>query len=461
MSQTSQSECFIHSLPTETVCNILKTLLYDIIEDDMIRTPEAKHRVLAGGLPFLHTMALVCRHWRDIVSSTPELWTRIFCVFPQEELRWMKSQLKKTVRYPIHLTVILNHYPDDAVDWVCRVFRVIARNLQRLKSLRISKFYEEYQSYDTRPHRHLDKLKGYAPQLEFLRFTDGGRDANRHFNQPCLKLDCPALRTLHIDTNAICGSDQRWMHEILTHIENMIISYESDPLAYGYSNETLARALKAVSRPIPCLTLDNWNLRSLFGRQVDYKIVAEKVILRTRFDALTVLDNDCQTIVLHQCNTIRDLHGIPLPSFNSLELNGCSSKDLQHIPRVCKWDGTTVTITNSHFSCIEIILYFLGAPFKSQSCSLWPRVTTLKLVAEGDFDMELLLTTLQAMISSRREAAGQENLGKDEEELNSMRFEGVRPIMVLHVHGGQRLSHKEKVWFEERVRDFVWDHEKM
>ncbi|KAG2031405.1 hypothetical protein BDR03DRAFT_972605 [Suillus americanus] len=115
---------------------------------------------------------------------------------------------------------------------------------------------------------------------------------------------------------------------------------------------------------------------------------------------------------------------------------------MRWIPKTRPWNGDTVTITNSQSSCIKIILYFLGAPFARRSCSLWPRVTTLKLIAKGDFVMEFPLITLKAMISSRREAAGQGNLWKDGEELD-----GMRPLMVLH----------EKTWFKKQVRDFVWD----
>ncbi|KAG1736071.1 uncharacterized protein EDB91DRAFT_1294058 [Suillus paluster] len=75
---------------------------------------------------------------------------------------------------------------------------------------------------------------------------------------------------------------------------------------------------------------------------------------------------------------------------------------------------------------------------------MWPRVTALKLVAEDNFIMDLPLTIPKAMISCQWEAAGQEVLGKVEEELNSMGFEGVHPIMALHVHGVQPLPPEER-----------------
>jgi hypothetical protein len=84
----------------------------------------------------------------------------------------------------------------------------------------------------------------------------------------------------------------------------------------------------------------------------------------------------------------------------------------------------------------------------------------LKLVGKGDFVMEFPLKMLKEMISHRKEAAGQENLSKDDEELVNMKFEGVRSTMVLHVHGGPVLSRKEREGFEKHVSDFVWDYKK-
>ncbi|KAG2031406.1 hypothetical protein BDR03DRAFT_972606 [Suillus americanus] len=85
MAGKQKTRCSFQSLPTETKCSILKTVLESMVEDDMMATPEDENQVLAGGLPFPHTMALVCRHWRNIVSSTPELWTRISWALPLED----------------------------------------------------------------------------------------------------------------------------------------------------------------------------------------------------------------------------------------------------------------------------------------------------------------------------------------------------------------------------------------
>ncbi|KAG1876319.1 hypothetical protein F4604DRAFT_693258 [Suillus subluteus] len=142
--------CSFQSLPTETKCSILKTVLESMVEDDMMATPENEHQVLAGGLPFPHTMALVCRHWRNIVSSTPELWTRICCVLPLEDQR-VTSQLKKAGSYPVHLIIKQNllsrRHP----------LSLISSHLQRLKSLIMTNVFDGYGRFE------LSALTGDAP----------------------------------------------------------------------------------------------------------------------------------------------------------------------------------------------------------------------------------------------------------------------------------------------------------
>ncbi|KAG1868550.1 hypothetical protein F4604DRAFT_1682196 [Suillus subluteus] len=435
------------------VSSILKAGLEGIVQDDRMRTPEAEHQILAGGLPFPHTMALVCRLWRDIVSSTPELWTRIFWMIsvPEEEgCHLIDSQLEKSGNYPIHLTIINSWSHQRGIRVI---LHHIAPHLQRLKSLRMANFYEAYDQ------PHLDTLTGYASQLESLQLTDGKHIHHCTNFKSRLKLDCPALRIFHADIIVACNLDHRWLKNNLTHVEFMTISCGSNWIRNSQA-VMLSRALDAVPRRIPCLTLDNLQLSdsSLASiNQAGIKIRAEQVILHISIDALAAIDDDCQTIVIKKCDSVHDLQIISLPSSSrSLELDGCDSKKLRRVPDTRTWDGDTVTITNSHSSCIEIILHLLGAPFNDHSCSLWRHVTTLKLVANGDFVLNLPLPLLKAMISSRQGAAGQNNLsGKNVED--NVELKGVRPLMVFHVHGGQPLSCEESVWFEKRVRDFVWD----
>lgn len=80
------------------------------------------------------------------------------------------------------------------------------------------------------------------------------------------------------------------------------------------------------------------------------------------------------------------------------------------------------------------------------------------LVAKGEFVLDIPLIILKAMVSSRREAAWEEDLGKDGEELDGMRWDTVRPLdMVFHVHRAQPLPCKEEIWFKKQVRNFLWD----
>ncbi|KAG2147717.1 uncharacterized protein EDB93DRAFT_399704 [Suillus bovinus] len=453
------TQCSFSSLPAETVCSILKAVLDDIVQDDMMVTPEPEHQLLAGGLTFPHTMASVCKRWRDIVSSTPELWTRIFWmidVLYDEGRHPIKSQLEKSGSYPVHLTIINSWSHSHGIRVI---LHHIEPYLQRLKSLRMANFYEAH-------HRpYLDTLIGYAPQLESLHLTDGKHVHHCTDSKSRLKLDCPALRIFRIDRIVACNLNHRWLKNNLTHVELVTISCgpDSHDQTYGPQAVKLCQALEAIPRQIPCLTLDNLRLsHSCLPsiHQAGVGIGAEQVILRISIDALAAIDDGCQTIVIEQCNSVHDLQSISLPSSSkSLVLDGCSSKEPRRVPDARTWDGDTVTITNSHSSCIEIILHLLGAPFNDHTCYLWRHVTTLKLVANGDSVLDLPLTLLKAMIGSRKEATGKNSLsGKNDE--GNVELESVRPLMVFHVHGGQHLSCMERAWFKERVTDFVWDYKR-
>jgi len=89
------------------LCGILKAVLEGIVEQEMMMGPVENDRVLTENFSFPNTMALVCRRWRDIVSSAPELWTRIFCMFPEKNKQTLDFQLKKTGKtIPIDLTIV-------------------------------------------------------------------------------------------------------------------------------------------------------------------------------------------------------------------------------------------------------------------------------------------------------------------------------------------------------------------
>jgi hypothetical protein len=128
-----------------------------------------------------------------------------------------------------------------------------------------------------------------------------------------------------------------------------------------------------------------------------------------------------------------------------------------------EWDGDAVTVVNSDIACIKSIFVHLGTPTRSDGLGrfLWPNVTTLKLVAKDKFVVRFSVKLLQDVVHSRlmRGDELQRNLEKDE-ELGSMESKGVKPITVLHVHGGPALSHRSRLWFREHVKDFVWDYKK-
>ncbi|OAX41637.1 hypothetical protein K503DRAFT_472077 [Rhizopogon vinicolor AM-OR11-026] len=220
--------------------------------------------------------------------------------------------------------------------------------------------------------------------------------------------------------NYICVNNSYLIVECKINITCEMRRTSTTPELFRYN---IPAALNAVPRRIPCLTFNKAQLRhsSYFGTQVG----AEKVILRSSVSALVwnLIDGNCKTIAFHNCD-FHDLDNITrLPSSNKLEFDGCSgsgyeqegSTELSLVPANLTWDGDTVTVINSEFHCIEALLVLLRA---DRSYSLWPRVSTLNLVVQGDFVMKFPLETLKAMINNRREAVVQEDLGMVDKELD-------------------------------------------
>lgn len=177
------------------------------------------------------------------------------------------------------------------------------------------------------------------------------------------------------------------------------------------------------------------------------KIGAEKVILRHQMELFAMIDNHCKTIVFqHCCIFFRDK---TFPSSSTLEFDHCHG--FRPITAcTVKWDGDTVIIMNSDYLCIETILVLLDASIDDHSLPLWPHVTTLKLVAKDKFVMRFPMKMLKKVVHSRFRS------GNPLQDDNN----GAKLIAVLHVHGGPPLSCHERLWFEKRVGDFVWDYRK-
>jgi hypothetical protein len=145
-------------------------------------------------------------------------------------------------------------------------------------------------------------------------------------------------------------------------------------------------ALNAIPGRIPCFIIDglqfSFQTISEFKHE-GLKIGAEKVVVRGCMKVLDMVDEYCKTIVIRDCEFAEDPRTRRLPSSNTLEFDGCFGGTLEMAPLTPSWDGDTVTVTNSDSLCMEAIFVLLGAPFKDSTCSLWPRVTTLELVAKG------------------------------------------------------------------------------
>jgi hypothetical protein len=94
--------------------------------------------VLLGGLRFPHTMALMCKHWGDVVFSSPGLWTRIFSFLTNSnvDIHILSCQLEKTASYTVDWTMFgySNSHPEGPtiIFWRFRSLRI--KNTQIITS---------------------------------------------------------------------------------------------------------------------------------------------------------------------------------------------------------------------------------------------------------------------------------------------------------------------------------------
>jgi len=367
-------------------------------------------------------------------------------VLPEsEDQQALDFQLKKAGNLtPIDLTIVdLN--TEDRLS-LNKVMLTIIPHIRRLRSLRI-------QISDYFFPCLFDALRGDVPLLECLRLRCGF--AYFVGIPPPLGINCPRIRILDVRGDLIRSPNYRWVKENMANVESVTISQTS---------EDFSRALNSIPRRIPCLTLENMRQDSSYLLET---IGAEKVILSRSAIPSTLgsIDENCKTIAFHDCN-ISEIYQLAsrgrLPSSNTLEFDRCQT--FLPYPREKSfnfaWNGHTVTVLNCDLRSIKVLLEMLTARFMDRSCFMWPRVTTLTLVARGDFIMKFSVKLLKTMISNRREAAVQENLGIAKAEVDDTGYKGVHPIIVLHVHGGPALSRSDRSWFMENVKDFVWDYKK-
>jgi len=75
--------------------------------------------------------------------------------------------------------------------------------------------------------------------------------------------------------------------------------------------------------------------------------------------------------------------------------------------------------------------------------------------------MTLSVKMLKEMVQSRsRKGNSLQEIIETDGKGDNIGFKGAQPITVLHVHGGPRLSRRDRLWFEKCVGDFVWDYKK-
>ncbi|KAI0321449.1 hypothetical protein OF83DRAFT_1080920 [Amylostereum chailletii] len=136
------------------------TLLNDIILYIFSLLPVLPVNVPWNKLPSRIAITHVCRCWRSLVLSSPDLWTTI----PLQNQHWARVCLERSYPRLLHLDVSTEMYASH--DQGCTITRAV-QDLPRTKSLKIT--YGVHERGEIEPARLLEKFMQYsAAMLETL-----------------------------------------------------------------------------------------------------------------------------------------------------------------------------------------------------------------------------------------------------------------------------------------------------
>lgn len=164
----------LHSGTVDGQTPLINSLPPEILSDIFLHLRQIRrYRQL---LPFQVSTSHVCRRWRQIAISTPQLWSTI-TVFSTRSLPCVDEWLRRSGAAP--LGVRLDLYSADYrgqvdVVWIKETLARIASNVHRLRNLFIFAYREVNAYHILQLFEHAD-----APLLERLSVHIGNRDDRR------------------------------------------------------------------------------------------------------------------------------------------------------------------------------------------------------------------------------------------------------------------------------------------
>lgn len=271
---------FINSLPPEIFVKIIAEV------DLLSRRLNGLKRDINWIVPY----QLVCRHWKDVISSTPQFWQEVTI---RSSPKWLELCLTRCASAPA--TIVLWH-----PAWPDATFATLRRF-----SSSIGAIYVHSDDPDTASLTGLCSfLATSMPALESLSL-EGVFDDKAFVDVEISRALVPRLAALHL-RNCTAPSDT----EVYRSLRSFLISRSVWTLSYGQFLETIGRC-----HAVEHLTLDE-DILDLFADQIEYlttdylALILPVVLPRLKF---VMLSGKCDVLF----HLLANLHA---PQARSFEL---------------------------------------------------------------------------------------------------------------------------------------------
>ncbi|KAJ8463999.1 hypothetical protein ONZ45_g17390 [Pleurotus djamor] len=203
----------INELPVETLLNIIRAAVIIPLADGGCIDCERAAR-----------LASVCKHWRTIITGTPDLWKEINSSLTTPALTTIFERFNPTG--PISIRPLPNRLPIPIHN-----FRLMARESHRLREVNFLLYEDDWKTSSKRLCLEAPLLESFALSLDEL-YSDSDDDArNRPSMAPC-SLPCgifggvkpPCLRYLSLSQVKVS-----WSSPILHNLTALSLDFQDRP----------------------------------------------------------------------------------------------------------------------------------------------------------------------------------------------------------------------------------------
>ncbi|OSX65251.1 hypothetical protein POSPLADRAFT_1134329 [Postia placenta MAD-698-R-SB12] len=407
-----------------------------------------KIEVKEDRVKFSHRVASVCRTWRDVANGTPTLWSTVHIALGREHaLLSLEKSLERSRSQPLEISIAQGPCEDEEEPNAIRqAMDLLMPHMKRWRTVHIDVFSVETVV------AAVGKWNGSADALEeiFLGTTGEQLDEddlaifalNPTFSAPNLHL-CVVY-------DLYCTSEGPRLPKIFPAMQDLSI------VRTGFKDVTTSAQYLKVLEPLRSLRSLN-----LFEPDLDQGGADDNAVEGGQVSLPALVELELQSI---SYNTLdRFLAALDAPSLATLSLSRCNDLDMNSLPHIrdqlARFPSLDTlrlfrnTLKMEHISdifgslrCFCLVSISLTELFSSLKPKLkrgWylPRLTAMEIHCEKGVP----LTLLGQVVDVRHAGAASEQAD-----------DAPRAIQDITVYTKDPISEEDRLWFESKVRTFVW-----